>query len=217
MAPVPERPFTFSSLLRSQHLLLLLVLGLLTGTDNVPTLLSLAHFNNRRSRAESLFTTFAFHTHTTTTHYCFHVAAACTNALATMAMSVAPLVFFPPLCGHRVPGHAGGAKHMAGGSQESHLAIKQTDNVRLLVLRLLLTHFHTHFNSQPSIPFTDWSGSGSIRWCYCGTVVPSIVFTGNFHTFAFTNARSSARRSSRKILSFRGLRAQPRLEENGGK
>ena len=36
MAPVPERPFTFSSPLRSQHLLLLLQLGLLIGTDNVP-------------------------------------------------------------------------------------------------------------------------------------------------------------------------------------
>ena len=168
-ALVPTRPFTFFQLLRSQHLLLLLVLGLLTGTMIVPLLssMSLAHFNNRLSRAASLFTT-AFHTHTTTSDYCFHVAAACTNALATMAMPVAPLVFFPPLCGHRVPGHAGGAKHMAGGSQESHLAIKQTDNVRLLVLRLLLTHFHAHFNSQPSMSFTDWSGSGSIWWWYCG-------------------------------------------------
>ena len=46
MAPVLEGPFTFSSLLRSQHLLLLLVLGLFIGTDNVPTLLSLAHFTN---------------------------------------------------------------------------------------------------------------------------------------------------------------------------
>ena len=68
MAPVPERPFTFSSLLRSQLLLLLLALGLLTGTDNVPTLLSLAHFTNRLSRAEPLFTT-ALDTQFTTT-YC---------------------------------------------------------------------------------------------------------------------------------------------------
>ena len=114
MAPVPERPFTFSSLLRSQHLLLLLVLGLLTGTDNVPTLLSLAHFTNRLSRAESLFTTFAFHTHnhTTTFHYGFHFAAASTNAfMITMTMSildsVSPLGFYPPLCGHRVPATQG--------------------------------------------------------------------------------------------------------------
>ena len=72
MALVPTRPFTFSQLLHVQLLLLLLVLGLLTGTDNVPTLLSLAHFTNRLSRAESLFTT-AFHTHTTS-DYGFYVA-----------------------------------------------------------------------------------------------------------------------------------------------
>ena len=81
-----------------------------------------------------------------------------------MAISVVPPSVSPPLGINRVPGCPGG-RQMAGGSQESHLAIKQTDNVRLLVLRLLLTHFHTHFNSQPSMSFTDWSGS--IRWCYC--------------------------------------------------
>ena len=44
MAPVPASPFTFFQLLRSQYLLLLLhVLGLLTGTVNVPTLLSSIH------------------------------------------------------------------------------------------------------------------------------------------------------------------------------
>ena len=99
MALVPTRPFTFSQLLHVQLLLLRLVLGLLTGTDNVPTLLSKAHFTNRRSRAESLFTTFSFHTHTTT-HYRFHVAAACTNAFTivmTMIIldSVSPLGFLP--------------------------------------------------------------------------------------------------------------------------
>ena len=40
MALVPMRPFTFSQLLQVQLLLPLLVLGLLTGTVNVPTLLS---------------------------------------------------------------------------------------------------------------------------------------------------------------------------------
>ena len=45
MAPVPASPFTFSQLLRSQYLLLLLlpVLGLCTGTVNVPILLSSIH------------------------------------------------------------------------------------------------------------------------------------------------------------------------------
>ena len=173
MAPVPASPFTFSQLLRSQHLLLLplLVLGLLTGTVNVPLLssISLAHFNNRLSRAESLFTTFVF-THTTS-YYGFNVAAACTNAsIIVMIMVVlgqSPTSVLPPLGSNRVPGCPGG-RQMAGGSRESHLTIKQTeDNVHVSVLRLLLTLTHTHFNSQSSIHWTDsFSSICSTYWWY---------------------------------------------------
>ena len=43
-------------------------------------------------------------------------------------------------------------------------------------------------------------------------MVLSIAFTGKLLTFAFTTARSRARRSS-KILPFRGLRGQPRYKK----
>ena len=100
MAPVPASPFTFSQLLRSQYLLLLLlpVLGLCTGTVNVPILLSsisLAHFsfrNRSMSRAESLFTT--VFTHTTTTDCRFNVASmhnfAVMIAIITIVLAKSP-------------------------------------------------------------------------------------------------------------------------------
>ena len=174
MALVPTRPFTFFQLLRSQYLLLLLVLGLLTGTMIVPLLssMSLAHFNNRLSRAESLFTTFAF-THTTTYYgFNFAAASACTNAF-TITMIIAilasvPTSVFPPLHGPSRTHRAGG-RQMAGGSRESHLTIKPNGQQCVSVLPLLLlTHFYTHFNSQPSIHWTDSSGSicSLYWWCW---------------------------------------------------
>ena len=169
MAPVSTSPFTFFQLLRSQQLLLLLVLGLLTGTVNVPTLLSstsLAHFNNRLSRAESLFTIFAFHTHTTT-YYGFNFACIVHNVATMMTIILAvPTSVCPPPRDHCVPGRAGGSQKAGGPVEMAHLASKQTRTRRALVLPLLLTHFHTHFNSQFSICWTDWFGS--IRWCHCG-------------------------------------------------
>ena len=174
MAPVPERPFTFSQLLRSQYLLLLLLqLGLLTGTDNVPTLLSLAHFNNRLSRAESLFTTFAFHTHThTTTHYGFHVAAACANALmiiaVVMVLEPVPSSVFPPPRDKRVPSRVGGLRKAGGPVEMAHLTSKQTEETHLQVQ--LLTHSLTHIHSQQpflsinSLHWMAWSAA-TLLWC----------------------------------------------------
>ena len=136
MALVPTRPFTFLQLLRSQLLLLLLVLGLLTGTMIVPLLssMSLAHFNNRLSRAASLFTTFAFHTHTTT--YCgFNLACIVRNVATMMTIILAvPTSVCPPRRDHRVPGRAGGQRKAGGPVEVAHLASNKTSNVRLLVL-----------------------------------------------------------------------------------
>ena len=162
MALVSTRPFTFSQLLRSQYLLLLLLqLGLITGTVDVPTLLSLAHFNNRLSRAESLFTTF---THATTTYYRvdFAAASACTNAF-TIAMIIAILAFSRP-CTDRA------GLTVQGGSRESHLTNKQTRRTRLpFLLLLLLTlqfpHSLSHTHSINSVYWTDSFGSiCSIHW-----------------------------------------------------
>ena len=223
MALVPTRPFTFSSLLRSQHLLLLLVLGLLTGTDNVPTLLSLAHFTNRLSRAESLFTT-ALCTHFTTTYCGFNFAAACTNAFTIVMIviildSVSPLGFYPPLCGQRVPGHAGGEKQMAGGSRESHLTIKQTRNTRVLVLPLLLllTHFHTH-TSTHNLQRPSLTGLVLVQF---GGVTVSGGFIDWFHWQFPHNCLYECEIKRKMLLAKNSL--FPRsvrttsLEENGGK
>ena len=216
MAPVPAGPFTFSQLLRSQYLLLLLllVLGLPTGTVNVPILLSsLALCNRLDSRAEPLFTTFVF-THTTATHYRVHFAASMRNfAIAmTSILDKSPSSVYPPLGSNRVPGCPGGSQ-MAGGSRESHLTIKQK-RTNVSVLPLLLTHSlsHTH-----SINWTDSFGSicSIYRWLLVlFTVVPAIAvwFTGKMLTFAFTSFIRRADDSSGKILSFRGLRAQPRYK-----
>ena len=103
MAPVPASPFTFTQLLRSQFLLLLLllVLGLPTGTVNVSTLLSsLALCNRLDSRAEPLFTTFVF-THTTTTYCLFYVACAVRNfaiiiMMITSVLDSVPSRVYPP-------------------------------------------------------------------------------------------------------------------------
>ena len=175
MAPVPERPFTFSSLLRSQHLLLLLVLGLFTGTMIVPLLSSilLARFSNRLSRAEPLFTT-ALCTHHTTTYYRVNFAAASMhNLMITMMTSIlvsVPPRVYPPPRDDCVPSRAGGS-HMAGGSRESHLTIKQTGDIHLLVLPLLLTLQFPHSLSQQfasinSIYWTDFGSICSIDWWY---------------------------------------------------
>ena len=88
-------------------------------------------------------------------HYGFHVAAPCTT--------LAPTRVFPPLGSDRVPG-CPGSQQMAGGSQESHLTIKQTGDIHLLVLPLLLTLQLSHLCSRNS---TDSFGSiCSIRWWY---------------------------------------------------
>ena len=167
MAPVPASPFTFSQLLRSQYLLLLLVLGLLTGTITVPLLssISLALCNRLDTRAETLFTT-PFCTHTTTTHYGVHFACTVRNFAVMIAITLAsvPSSVYPPLGSNRVPGCPGGSQ-MAGGSRESHLTIKQT-RTNVSVLLLLLTHSlsHTH-----SINWTDSFGSicSIYRWYWC--------------------------------------------------
>ena len=56
MAPVAGRPFTFFQLLRSQHLLLLLVLGLLTATMIVPLLSSIhcRHFTHTLAQLQTV-------------------------------------------------------------------------------------------------------------------------------------------------------------------
>ena len=86
-----------------------------------------------------------------------------------VVLGQSPTSVFPPLGSNRVPGCPGG-RQMAGGSRESHLTIKQTeDNVRVSVLRLLLTltHTHTHFNSQSSIHWTDsFDSICSTYWWY---------------------------------------------------
>ena len=66
---------------------------------------------------------------------------------------------------------ATGGRQKAGGSRESHLTIKQTDNVNACTC--FTTDYYSHFNfhthfTQLNVSFTDWSGSGSIWWCYCG-------------------------------------------------
>ena len=84
--------------------------------------------------------------------------------MITSILGQSPTSVFPPLGSSRVPGCPGG-QQMAGGSRESHLAIKQTEITNVSVLRLLLTLIHTHFNSQPSIHWTDSFGSiCSIHW-----------------------------------------------------
>ena len=136
MAPVPASPFTFSQLLRSQYLLLLLllVLGLPTGTVNVPTLLSLALCNRLDSRAEPLFTTIVF-THTTATYCRFHVACAVRNfaIIIMVILGQFPTRVYPPPHGHRVPGRAGGLRKAGGPVQMAHLASKQTEKTHLPV------------------------------------------------------------------------------------
>ena len=211
MAPVPERPFTFSSLLRSQHLLLLLVLGLLTGTDNVPTLLSLAHFTNRLSRAESLFAT-AFHTHTTSDYgfYVANVASSMHNVIIIIVtLAPVPSSVFPPPRDHRVPGRAGGSTkgRWASGNGSPGLQTKQETMCVSLVLRPLLHTLTFTHSITTTISVNHLTSLDGLDYCnfivvLVSAVVPSIVFTGNFHTFAFTSARSSARRSSRKIPLF---------------
>ena len=149
MVFVPTRPFTFFQLLRSQLLLLLLLLGLFIGTVNVSTLLSstsLALCNRLDSRAEPPHTTFTF-THTTTTYCRFHFACAVHNFAAMMTIileSVSPTRGCPPPHGHRVPGHAGGLPKAGGPVEMAHLASKQTEKTHLPFSLLLLTHFHTH-------------------------------------------------------------------------
>ena len=221
MALVPTRPFTFFQLLRSQYLLLL-VLGLLTGTMIVPLLssMSLAHFNNRLSRAESLFTTFAFHTHnhTTTSHYGFHFAAASTNAfMITMTTSVlgqSPTSVYPPLGSSRVPGCPGG-RQMAGGSRESHLTIKQTEGNRVSVLRLLLTHFHSFHTLTSTHNSTDWPGS--IRWWYCGWWFCRLFgYWQNAHICLYQFHPESGRLFRKNSLFPRSARAAS-IQENGRK
>ena len=106
------------------------------------------------TRVVSLFTT-DFHTHTTT-YYGFHVASSMHN-FATMIATIIVLVsvppsVYPPPHGHRVPGHTGGSQ-MAGGSRESHLTIKQTENNHLSVLPL--THTITFTHSRTTICFNQ--------------------------------------------------------------
>ena len=167
---VPTRPVTLLQLLRSQYLLLLLLqLGLLTGTVNVPTLLSLALCNRLVSRTEPLSMT-ALCTQFTTTYCCFNFAFASSmrnELIIVIILESVPSSVYPPLHGPSWTHRAGGSD-WAGGSQESHLTHKQTEETHIQVLLLLLTlfHTHTHFNSQPSMSFTDWSGS--IQWCHCG-------------------------------------------------
>ena len=71
----------------------------------------------------------------------------CMHNVATIMMATlvqVPSSVLPALPGNRVPAQAG-AEKLAGGSGESHLTRKQTKNVRLPVLLLLLPlHTHTH-------------------------------------------------------------------------
>ena len=71
----------------------------------------------------------------------------CMHNFATIMMATlvqVPPSVLPALPGNRVPAQAG-AEKLAGGSGESHLTRKQTKNVRLPVLLLLLPlHTHTH-------------------------------------------------------------------------
>ena len=133
---------------------------------SLSTVLSLLALCNRLdSRAEPLFTTTVF-THTTTSYCGFNFACIVRN-FATMIMivlaSVPPSVY-PPLRSNRVPGCPGGLQ-MAGGSQESHLTIKQT-RTNVSVLPLLLTHSLSHTHSINSIYWTDFGSICSIYWWY---------------------------------------------------
>ena len=215
MALVPTRPFTFSSLLRSQHLLLFLVLGLLTGTDNVPTLLSQAHFNNRLS-----FTT-AFHTHTTT-HCRVNFASSMHNALMIIAVATleqVPPRVSPPSCGHRVPGRTGGLRKAGGPVEMAHLTSKQTGDINVTVLLPLQPHSRLHSRQSTSINslhWMDWSAA-TLLWCrYLRWFGRCLVHWQNAHVCLYQFHPESGRLFRKNSLFPRSARTTS-IEENGGK
>ena len=194
----------------------------------VPILLSsisLALCNRLDSRAETLFTT-ASYTHTSPLLTIgFHFACTVHNFAVYDDDDHTSVKFpsrvCPPPRDNRVPSRVGGSQ-MAGGSRESHLTIKQTGDD---TFTCFTTTTHT---SISTLTFTTIRLNqlnlldGLFRLNVLNllvvlvlfTVVPAIAvwFTGNFHTFAFTSFIRRAHDSSGKILSFRGLRAQPRYK-----
>ena len=207
--------------------ILLIMTGLSLVYLYVPTSLlsSLARCNRLVSRAESLFTTFAF-THTTTTYYRAHFAAAsaCANAF-TIAMIIAilasvPLVFSRP-CTDRAGLTVQGVYEWQVGTKNP-TCNKQTENAYLPFLPLLLTpspYALTHDNSsQPTQPPSligpaQFGGS---------TVVGGFLFDWllvqwqNAHICLYHFTPKSGRLLRKNSLLPRSARAAS-IKENGGK
>ena len=169
--------------------------------------------------------------HTTTTYYHVHCAAAsaCANAF-TIAMIIAivasvPISVFPPLHGPSRTHRAGGLR-MAGGSQEPHQTNKQTEKTHLPFLRKFYhyyshTHLYTltHDNSPQSTQFLSLTGLAQFGG---GTVVGGFLFDcclicwQNAHICLYQFHLKSGRLFWRNYLFPRSARTAS-IQENGGK
>ena len=186
--------------------------------------MSQAHFTNRRSRAESLFTTFSFHTHTT--YFSLRFSCCKQHALKHSLRhchprSVPSLEVCPPPHGHRVPGHAGGLTkgRWASGNGSPDLQTKQT----MSIYKFYDYYSHTHSTHTSThnleLPFTGlaWSAGPTLLWCYC-------IYGGFFDWFHWQfphNCLYECEIKRKTLLAKNSL--FPRsvrttsLEENGGK
>ena len=137
-----------------------------------------------------------------------------------------PSRVYPPLGSNRVPGCPGGSK-LAGGSLESHLAIKQTRTTRVT---RFYSYYHSHFNFTHSLSqthsinssyWTDSFGSiCSIRWWYCGWWFPFRLLSGSLAiSIHLPLPVSSEERTTlqRKNSLFPRSARTTSIEENGGK